>query len=211
MNYKNIFNNPRERAAVTFPYVWWDDAFTDEDINNIIAYCEKFNQSKAKIGSSETDQKEIDKIRRSDINFFTPDQENDWIFKRLNFIIEGLNNQFYGFDLNGYDSFQYTTYHGEQEGMYDWHIDMFLGNKNLPADMSEPRKLSLVLLLNEPEVDFKGGEFQIKQGTDRSDETLPTRKGRILAFPSFMLHRVKPVTEGIRKSLVVWVSGPKFK
>lgn len=211
MNYKNIFNNPRERSTVTYPYVWWDGAFNDEDIDKLIEYCEKTDLSKAKIGSQESDQKDVNKIRRSDINFFHPNQENDWIFKRLNSVIEGLNNQFYGFDLNGYDSFQYTTYHGEEEGMYDWHIDMFLGNKNLPQDMVEPRKISLVLLLNEPEIDFKGGEFQIKQGVDSCDETLPTKKGRILAFPSFMLHRVAPVTKGIRKSLVVWVTGPKFK
>jgi PKHD-type hydroxylase len=33
----------------------------------------------------------------------------------------------------------------------------------------------------------------------------------MIFFPSFMLHEVKPVTEGLRKSIVVWVEGPKFK
>lgn len=30
-------------------------------------------------------------------------------------------------------------------------------------------------------------------------------------FPSYVMHRVKPVTEGVRYSLVCWVSGPSFK
>jgi len=36
-------------------------------------------------------------------------------------------------------------------------------------------------------------------------------KGRVLAFPSFMIHGVAPVTKGKRESVVVWVEGPKFK
>jgi PKHD-type hydroxylase len=33
----------------------------------------------------------------------------------------------------------------------------------------------------------------------------------MFAFPSYVLHRVKPVTKGTRNSLVAWISGPEFK
>ena len=37
------------------------------------------------------------------------------------------------------------------------------------------------------------------------------KKGGIVVFPSFVWHRVKPVTKGIRYSLVVWILGQPFK
>jgi PKHD-type hydroxylase len=36
-------------------------------------------------------------------------------------------------------------------------------------------------------------------------------KGFIAMFPSFMLHRVTPITSGIRKTLVIWICGNAFK
>jgi PKHD-type hydroxylase len=76
--------------------------------------------------------------------------------------------------------------------------------------MIEPRKLSIAMLLNTPGEDFEGGEFQINGWRENKPINIDIRKGRIIAFPSFMIHRVCPVTKGVRKSLVIWVSGPKF-
>ena len=36
-------------------------------------------------------------------------------------------------------------------------------------------------------------------------------RGTLVAFPSYVMHRVTPVTSGTRKSLVAWVAGPKFR
>jgi PKHD-type hydroxylase len=36
-------------------------------------------------------------------------------------------------------------------------------------------------------------------------------KGSIIIFPSFVWHRVKPVTEGTRYSLVLWNLGKPYK
>ena len=43
----------------------------------------------------------------------------------------------------------------------------------------------------------------------KAKEILP--KGSIIVFPSFVWHRVKPVTSGTRYSLVVWHLGRPFK
>ena len=61
------------------------------------------------------------------------------------------------------------------------------------------------------EVDFEGGDFQINSGQEKDAESVKMKKGDIIVFPSFMLHRVKPVTKGVRKSIVIWVMGPKFR
>ena len=111
---------------------------------------------------------------------------------------------FFNFTLNGYDAFQYTTYNSEKKGNYGWHMDMNMGSK---TDDCEPRKLSMTLLLND---DFEGGNFEIALGDQIDPTVLPAKKGRALLFPSFILHRVTPVTKGIRRSLVIWCVGPKF-
>ena len=36
------------------------------------------------------------------------------------------------------------------------------------------------------------------------------KKGSMIIFPSHIWHRVKPVTKGIRKSLVGWIVGNPF-
>ena len=77
--------------------------------------------------------------------------------------------------------------------------------------MYECRKLSVTFLLNDPKKDFKGGTFQINSGEEKNAESVPMRKGDIIVFPSFLIHRVAPVTKGTRKSIVVWVLGPKFR
>jgi PKHD-type hydroxylase len=111
--------------------------------------------------------------------------------------------------LNGYQNFQYTVYDSREKGKYDYHMDSNIGG-NLNSH-NEERKLSLTFLLNEPNVDFRGGEFQVNSGAEKNAETVELPKGRIILFPSFIIHRVKPVTYGTRKSIVVWVVGPKFR
>ena len=36
-------------------------------------------------------------------------------------------------------------------------------------------------------------------------------QGKLFVFPSYHLHRVKPVTKGERNALIIWVTGPNFK
>ena len=43
----------------------------------------------------------------------------------------------------------------------------------------------------------------------KAKQILP--KGSIVVFPSFVWHRVKPITKGSRYSLVVWNLGDPFK
>ncbi len=67
------------------------------------------------------------------------------------------------------------------------------------------RKLSMSIVLNS---DFEGGDFEINMDGKKSPRL---EKGSIIVFPSFMEHRVAPVTKGIRYSLVTWFVGPPFK
>ena len=216
-NYKTIYNNPNERMRKFYTWCFWDGAFTNEELDKM---CDYFSKAGVERGTTVGRRDEAnntitqmpnEEVRKSNVKFHNyGDPETIWIFQRMNWVIEQINNQFYNFDLNGYDTFQYTEYDDFEQGRYDFHQDTIMG-QNLPNDMVETRKLSITLLLNEPGVDFEGGDFQINSGQEKDAETVELKRGRMIFFPSFAIHRVAPVTKGRRKSVVVWVLGPKFR
>ena len=210
MLYNGLYNNTWERSAVIFPWVYWDDMFTNTELDNIVSYCENAGLERSTILGNVSSE-DTEKVRKCDVKFHNKTSETSWIFNRINDVIPKINSMYYGFDLNGYDSFQYTSYNSAEKGNYNWHMDTCLGDRELPSDMPQPRKLSMSLLLNDPDKDYDGGEFQINLGIEAKAQSIPFKRGRAVFFPSWLIHRVTPVTKGFRKSLVVWVVGPKFK
>lgn len=206
MIYHGITNAPWSRSVVTEPYVTLDGVMNDEEIIRIIAYCEA--QSLDRAHTFGADPEEM--VRRCNIKFVHLASDNSWFFDRMNHVINGINSCYYGFDLNGYDAFQYTSYDGAERGSYGWHMDCFMGGreKGLPPEMIQPRKLSITLALND---DYEGGEFQINEGDQNCPTTIPTKRGTLIAFPSYLIHCVRPIIKGIRRSIVIWVTGPKWR
>ena len=88
---------------------------------------------------------------------------------------------------------------------YDWHIDQH------PKVMNGVvRKISMSLFLNE---DYEGGEFDLEIYKPESNpryETFRLKKGDAIFFNSTTWHRVRPVTSGVRKSIVAWFTGPPY-
>ena len=216
MAYNKIFNNPNERSMLSYPWAFWDGAFNPEELDKVCKYFTEQGVERGRVtgkkdpitGEVKQDAKEAGRV--SDVKFYHYDLTNEntlWIFQRINYVVESLNEQFFNYELNGYDSFQYTEYQAHEGGKYDFHMDTIMG-KNKSTDRPETRKLSVTLVLND---DFEGGEFQMNHSQEKNAETIPTGKGKLILFPSFLIHRVAPVTKGVRKSLVVWVNGPKFK
>ena len=201
--YNQLSNYPFVRAFATQPLTSGVE-FSAEEIERMT---ELF--SKDELRPADLDEGRLDEsFRIANVKFYYPGEDTFWIFERLNYILELNNQQFWNFDLNGYESFQYTEYQASQGGKYDFHADVDYTDRQGVVD-PQTRKLSLSLILNEPGVDFEGGEFQILIG--REPVTCAQAKGSVLIFPSWVLHRVTPVTKGVRKSLVVWVTGPKFR
>ncbi len=214
-NYLGITNNPIGRQRVIDPWCFWVNAFSNEELEKIKELMSRTQVESAKISGLDNNKSPIENgvvdssIRSSRVAFHNPNNENRWIFDRFNRVIESLNSQYFNFDINGYSAFQYSEYHAEEQGKYDWHMDIYLGD--VPTHEYETRKLSLTMLLNEPGVDFEGGDFELIQSSLDKHQTIQLEKGKIVVFPSFIFHRVKPVTRGVRKSLVIWVVGPKFR
>lgn len=112
-------------------------------------------------------------------------------------------NQAAGWDyiLSGQEQTQLGRYKSIDKGHYDWHMDSF------PPENGIQRKLSCVILLNDPK-EFEGGVLQIK---NIEDQVLLQGQGSIVVFPSFIEHKVTPVTKGMRYTAVTWAYGPSFK
>lgn len=180
------------------PFTTWEAAFTAEEIAKIVAVGDALKQEAATIGADEQNAE----YRRSKVGWMDQSVETSWIFDRMASIARSLNSKFYGYDLYGFcEAFQYTTYVEGDEGHYDWHQDW-------GVNTSTPRKLSLVVQLTDP-AEYEGGDLQIL--SSRETVNVLKQQGLITAFPSFMLHRVTPVTKGVRKTLVAWITGPKFQ
>jgi PKHD-type hydroxylase len=116
--------------------------------------------------------------------------------------IDGANNQAgWMYNLVAQEHTQICRYKDTDKGHYDWHVDV------VPPKDGVQRKLSISILLSDPS-DFEGGELQFKGIEDRK---ILTKQGSIVVFPSFVEHRVTPVTKGVRYSAVTWASGPSFR
>jgi predicted 2-oxoglutarate/Fe(II)-dependent dioxygenase YbiX len=201
--------NPTINAFVTYPYVYWDNWLSEEELQNIEKYCDESGIQDGEVFSTGGKQAVDDTIRISKVGMHYPTQNNEWFFEKCIMIAEKINNQFYNYDLNGFDYFQYTVY-DDVGSKYDLHADMSFGE--VVKGMELPRKLSFVLFLSNKDEHYTGGDFQILLNSKESDIIKPEQKrGRIIAFPSFMLHGVTPILSGVRKSIVFWVQGPKFK
>jgi PKHD-type hydroxylase len=191
---------------VTFPFVVADEIFSNDELEKIIQYCDSKNIGKAVIGGlNELDES----IRNAKTGFHRLEEDNEWLFDMLLHAATSVNDHFYNFDLWGFESFQYTVY-DEPGSHYDYHPDMIFGEYRLPEDLKMPRKLSFSLILSDPS-EYSGGQFEFMYQNPNKTSIVDQPKGRIIAFPSYILHRVKPIVSGVRKSIVFWVTGPKFK
>ena len=90
MRYRTLTNSPIERTVVTYSHVKWQNSFTAEELDKILAYCDSISTERAKvIDTDENNISEIEKKRRSDIKFHPRNDKTAWIFDRLNQIIGG--------------------------------------------------------------------------------------------------------------------------
>jgi len=143
--------------------------------------------------------------------------EEQWIYDILNPFIHTANkNAGWNFQWDWNETSQFTIYKKGQ--YYGWHADQFtspLKSKSKNID-GKTRKLSLTLQLTD-KTKYEGGDFQfqwLKQDENfLHTETVKDAKdlGTIIVFPSFLWHRVLPVTKGKRESLVNWSVGRAFK
>jgi len=136
-------------------------------------------------------------VRQSTIRALRRDASTRWLYEKVEGAVLEVNRQ-YRFDIETVEEMQLACY--APGHFYDWHMDIGKGSLST-------RKLSVSLQLSDP-ADYEGGdlELQYREGGPASRAI-----GTVIVFPSYLSHRVTPVTRGERWSLVAWVHGPPFR
>jgi PKHD-type hydroxylase len=184
----------------TITFVPWANAFTPDELDRIERYGDARPLAQAGL-AKDTSAPTRDRIRVTRTAWLEGIEENKWIYDRVQQIAMMINAMAYRFDLSGFsERIQYSVYHASEGGHYDWHVDQ--------GPLVTRRKLSLTLQLTDPS-HYQGGDLQFLAGS--CTETAPRERGMLIAFPSYGVHRVAPVTQGTRKSLVIWITGPQFR
>ena len=199
-------------------HIYW--AFTgvisDEDCKEIIKIAKRQKLEKAKVFKSSFDLEAGNKLRNSEVCFLN----NPFIYDLLHPFLNIANrNAGWNFQYDYSESAQFTSYKKHQH--YGWHQDCILDqhtNNSDPNFRGKIRKLSMIMSLSDPKA-YKGGalEFYIPNPEKKSIQEQSVtcheieKKGSVVVFPSFMWHRVLPVTKGTRYSLVMWTLGQNYK
>lgn len=145
-------------------------------------------------------------IRRTRVSFIdTGDDNNHWLYRKLVDVVNRVNFNNYNYNLTYIEPLQFGRYEANTQDYYTWHLDTDLVSPDVK--INNTRKLSFSILLTDPQ-QYKGGDFMVH--SSNVPEKIEPVPYSILFFPSRLLHTVTPVTEGVRESIVGWVSGPQF-
>ena len=176
-------------------YQIFPSAFSDNQINKILEIVSNQSLLDASTFLSKTPS---DKIRKSKICWLS----EDWIKNLLWEYILKINSNAFKIEVENNAEVQFTEYRFDENGHYDWHHDV---NWNGQVDID--RKISLTVQLSN-ENEYDGGNFEFEELETNANFK---QKGTIIIFPSYLRHRVTPITSGVRKSLVAWFSGPQWR
>ena len=143
----------------------------------------------------------FDKKKRLCTISWIPFSQANEMYRKIEGWVVNTNNNHFGFNgIQITEPAQYTEY--PTGGFYNWHMDSDIDMKHMPP----VRKISMTLLLSDPK-DFEGGELELIDNKKQPN----LKRGYAVFFASFIRHRIKPVTKGNRKSLVMWFGGPPFR
>lgn len=183
----------------------WERGFSADWCDWVINEALEIAPRDAVVGFSS--QKADEKIRRSQVRWITPDRENfRRVFDAMERMFRTANHNAFGADLWALREIQFTEYRAESSGFYDWHNDV-----NWDDGRAAHRKLSMIIQLTDP-AEYEGGDFEMQTlYLGPPDAKKIKNRGAVLVFPSFLKHRVMPVTKGKRYSLVGWMEGPKWR
>ena len=181
-------------------YYFFQQGFSSQELKRIEQGIQSLELHKAVLIGEEDSA-----VRSSKVRWIPQDDNWFWLYEKLSNMIVEANNALWHFDLNNMpELIQFTEYYASENGHYTWHQDIGPG-------MASRRKISITVQLSDPE-QYDGGELQLWQGGLESGAiTAHKGEGSVFIFPSYMMHRVTPVTRGVRKSFVLWVGGSHYR
>lgn len=121
-----------------------------------------------------------------------------YICNVLNRATRQINERHYNLFVSGY-ALEKIIVRYDKDCHFNWH------NDTLYKYREQIRKLTTILFLSEKD-DFEGGDLLIKD-LDSKIYTVDQKPGTLIVFPSVLNHVVKPITSGVRYTVVSWSFG----
>lgn len=178
-------------------YYRFSNAFTVDE-------CMGLRNAKFELAPGLTEDGKNSEVRKSQIYWVPKTMYWEPVYQKIMSLVGQCNKEFFNFDITSLqENLQYTEYDESYQGRYDWHFDVGEGPLNCG------RKLSISIQLSDPS-EYEGGELQFSLDGDRT-VIAEKEQGTMVIFPSYLRHRVTPVTKGTRRSLVTWITGPPFR
>lgn len=179
----------------------WNGLFSEAELNLLERYCDGLALESAQVLGDG-----YNSIRTTKVAWVERESEATGpLYLKMEEIVLRLNAEHFRSDLSGLTTLQYAVYRETEAGYFDWHIDYGRDSRD-PAQ--EPRKLTLSLQLSDG-ASYDGCDLEVRAA--HVVDVAPRQRGALVAFRANALHRVTPITRGIRKSLVAWAAGPEYR
>ena len=192
--------NPTEPLWKSYIVETTQPIFSPKQCQMVIDKGMSLKKEEAKVGMGKLEGGLDIKKRITSISWI-PFKDMPEMYRDIEATMLKANGNHFGFDgMKLTEVAQFTHY--LEGGFYDWHMDNDVHGKH----QQPVRKISMTLLLSDPAT-FEGGELEFMS----KGKTAKLKQGQAIFFASWLQHRVKPVTQGERKSLVMWFGGPSFK
>ena len=193
--------NPTEPTWKSYIVETTEPIFTPKQCQMVIDKGMSLKSEEAKVGMGQKPGGGNDPEKRITTISWIPFKDMPEMYRDIEATMLKANNNHFGFEgMRLTEPAQFT--HDLTGGFYEWHMDNDVHGEHQPP----VRKISMTLLLSDPST-FEGGELEIVS----KGKLAKLKQGQAIFFASWLQHRVKPVTKGERKSLVMWFGGPSFK
>ena len=203
-------------------YYYFTEALSTRFCNDVIDFALKQKDKDAVVGEKNLEKfskKELKEVKKNTRDSKITWLQEPWMYREIKPYLEDANRlAHWNFDFDWIESLQFTKYAKNQ--FYTWHTDAFPDSYKSSSSThnNKIRKLSFICQLSNPNK-YKGGEVDfVIPKMDKTKLTFSAYQlkeiipqGSIVVFPSFVWHRVRPVTKGVRHSLVSWALGFPFK
>ena len=179
--------------------VYRENFLSDSDCDKIIKELDTEELTEGTLAGNYKDGIVNKNVRQTlNVNFLDKN-----LFNKVNTAIKIANTQYFNYDVESIDGLRFLKY--GIGGTYNWHTDY-------GRNQCSMRKLTAIIQLSE-ETDYEGGDFEFGiTNTEGTGLITGNRtKGCLLVFPSFLSHRVTPITKGTRYSIITWMEGNTFK
>jgi len=176
-------------------YDWYfiKNVYNPAECRDIVNHCQ--NNISNKIKDIHPESK---KLKAAPIETITFDGKLDRFFN----LVYNINQRMFGLRVWNQVplSINFNTYEAGHE--YQYHRD-----KTEAGEMSD---VKLTAILNLSLTSFTGGDFSFFVGQEKIIPEI-NEIGSLLIFPSYLYHKVSPVTHGQRMTLSAWLEGPNWK